>query len=209
MKTALQGVCVRFLCGRLARSFRVSYSAVRIGRFWRCFGLPKDFRRPLFRFFPGFLPIAYGARRIFIVLNDAPIAQRRLTRMDDHHVQYLAKDTKNRRLTPVIYSNQDFVRLLMPHVNDRYVNSMRYFGLLAPRSKVLLTCVFSVLEQQQRPRPTRLGYAESMHRTFGQNPLIGLDGQRLLRVGHIKPLAPKAETNSKTRSGIQSGFARI
>ena len=28
---------------------------------------------------------------------------------------------------------------VMPHVNDRYCNSMRYFGLLAPRSKMLLT----------------------------------------------------------------------
>jgi putative transposase len=120
-------------------------------------------------------------------IRKPPIAQYRLTRIDDCHVQYLVKDTKNRRLTPVIYSNEDFVRLLIPHVNDRYCNSMRYFGLLAPRSKMLLTQVFSVLKQQQRPRPMRLSYAESIHRTFGQNPLIGLDGQPLLRVGHINP----------------------
>src|SRR5437588_9403002 len=57
-------------------------------------------------------------------IRKPPIAQYRLTRTDDHHVQYLAKDTKNRRLTPVIYSNEEFMRLLMPHVNDRYCNSM-------------------------------------------------------------------------------------
>jgi Putative transposase/Transposase zinc-binding domain len=123
-------------------------------------------------------------------IRKPPVAQYRLKRIDDHHVQYRVKDTKNRCLTPVIYSNEEFVRLLMPHVNHRYCNSMRYFGLLAPRSKVLLMQVFSVLKQQQRPRPVRLGYAESIHRTFGQNPLIGLDGQPLLRVGHINPLAP-------------------
>ena len=123
-------------------------------------------------------------------IRKPPIAQYRLTQIDDHHVQYLAKDTKNRRLTPVIYSKEEFVRLLMPHVNDRYWNSMRYFGLLAPRSKTLLTHVFSVLKQEQKPRPVRLRYAESIYRTFGQNPLIGLDGQPLFRVGHIKPLAP-------------------
>jgi hypothetical protein len=123
-------------------------------------------------------------------IRKPPIAQYRLTRIDDHHVQYRVKDTKNRCLTPVIYSNEEFVRLLMPHVNDRYCNSMRYFGLLAPRSKVLLTQVFSVLKQQQRPRPVRLSYAESIYRTFGQNPLIGLDGQPLRRVGHINPSAP-------------------
>jgi len=123
--------------------------------------------------------LLWGSRRF---------AQYRLTRIDAHHVQYRVKDTKNRRLTPVIYSNEEFVRLLMPHVNDRYCNSMRYFGLLAPRSKMLLPKVFSVLKQQQRPRPVRLRYAESIYRTFGQNPLIGLDGQPLLRVGHINPL---------------------
>lgn len=79
---------------------------------------------------------------------------------------------------------------LFRHVNDRYWNSMRYFGLLAPRSKTLLTHVFSVLKQEQKPRPVRLRYAESIYRTFGQNPLIGLDGQPLFRVGHIKPLTP-------------------
>jgi len=82
-----------------------------------------------------------------------PIAQHRLTRIDSHHVQYRAKDTKNRRLIPVTYSNEDFVRLLMPHVNDRYWNSMRYFGLLAPRSKALLRHAFSILKQEQKPRP--------------------------------------------------------
>jgi hypothetical protein len=118
------------------------------------------------------------------------IAQYRLTRIDDHHVQYRVKDTRNRRLTPVSYLNEEFIRLLIPHVNDRYCNSMRYFGLLAPRSKTLLIHVFSVLKQQERPRLVRLSYAESIFRTFGKNPLIGLDGQPLLRVGHINPLAP-------------------
>ena len=121
-------------------------------------------------------------------IRKPPIAQYRLTRVDDHHVRYRVKDTKNRRLTPVIYSNEEFIKLLMPHVIDRYCNSMRYFGLLAPRSKMLLTQVFSVLKQQQRPRPLRLRYAESIFRTFGRNPLIGLDGRPLLRVGHINPL---------------------
>ena len=49
-----------------------------------------------------------------VVTYESLIAQYRLTRIDDHHVQYRVKDTKNRRLTPVIYSNEEFVRLLMP-----------------------------------------------------------------------------------------------
>jgi hypothetical protein len=142
-------------------------------------------------------------------IRKPPIAQYRLTRIDDSHVQYRVKDTKNRCLTPVIYSNEEFVRLLVPHVNDRYCNSMRYFGLLAPRSKMLLTQVFSALKQQQRPRPVRPSYAESIYKTFGHNPLIGLDGQPLHRVGYINPLAPaKTNTNSKpawASTGSSSG----
>jgi hypothetical protein len=122
-------------------------------------------------------------------IRKPPVAQYRISQIDDRRVQYLVKDTKNGCLTPVMYSKEEFVRLLMPHVNDRYSNSMRYFGLLAPRSKTLLTHVFSGLKQEQRPRPVPLRYAESISRTFGQNPLIGLDGQRLFRVGHIKPSA--------------------
>lgn len=120
-------------------------------------------------------------------IRKPPIAQYRLSQIDDYHVQYLVKDTKNKCLTPVIYSKHDFVRLLIPHVNDRYCNSMRYFGLLAPRSRMWLTQVFSVLGQRQRSRPVRLSYGESIRRTFGQDPLIGADGQPLLRVGHLTP----------------------
>lgn len=123
-------------------------------------------------------------------IRKPPIAQYRLSRIDDRNVQYRVKDTKHKRLTPVIYSKEEFVRLLMPHVSDRYCNSMRYFGLLAPRAKMLLVHAFSALKQEQRPQPVRLGYAESIYRTFGKNPLIGLDSQPLVRVGHINPVAP-------------------
>lgn len=129
-------------------------------------------------------------RDLCLQVREVRSAESFLHLIDAHHVQYRVKDTKNRRLTPVIYSNEEFVRLVMPHVNNRYCNSMRYFGLLAPRSKMLLAKVFSVLKQQQTQRPVRLTYAESIYRTFGHNPLIGPDGRPLLRVGHIRPLAP-------------------
>jgi hypothetical protein len=116
-----------------------------------------------------------------------PIAQYRLTRLNDAEVQYLAKDTRNRCLTPVTYTNPEFLALLMPHVADRYCNSMRYFGLLAPRSKCLLSVVFDLLKQKQRAKPTRLSWAMSLNQTFGKDPLIGRDGSVLRRVGRLEP----------------------
>lgn len=122
-------------------------------------------------------------------IRKPPIAQYRLTRISDRGVQYFAKDTKNRCLTPVRYTNEEFVRLLMPHVIDRFENSMRYFGLLAPRSRTLLSAVFALLKQEKFPPPVRLSFADSLYKTFGKNPLIGCDGQRMRWVGRMDSVA--------------------
>ncbi|HET9405632.1 MAG TPA: transposase [Candidatus Sulfotelmatobacter sp.] len=120
-------------------------------------------------------------------IRKPPIAQYRLTRLNEKEVQYLAKDTRQRCLTAVTYTNKEFLALLMPHIVDFYCNSMRYFGLLAPHLKKLLPLVFELLNQQPQTRPPRLSYAESMMRTFGTNPFIGRDGSLLQRVGRIEP----------------------
>ena len=122
-------------------------------------------------------------------IRKPPIAQYRLTRLNAGEVQYLAKDTRKRCLTPVTYTNQEFLALLIPHIADRYCNSMRYFGLLAPRSKRLLPVVFDLLKQKQKPKPARLTWAMSLAQTFGTYPLIGPDGSVLRRVGRIEPVS--------------------
>ena len=122
-------------------------------------------------------------------IRKPPIAQYRLTRLNAGEVQYLAKDTRKRCLTPVTYTNQEFLALLIPHIADRYCNSMRYFGLLAPRSKRLLSVVFDLLKQKQKPKPARLTWAMSLAQTFGTYPLIGPDGSVLRRVGRIEPVS--------------------
>ncbi|HEY7097399.1 MAG TPA: transposase [Terriglobales bacterium] len=119
-------------------------------------------------------------------IRKPPIAQYRLSRLNEEQVQYLAKDTRRRCLTPVTFTNKEFLALLMPHIVDRYCNSMRYFGLLAPQSKRLLSVVFHLLNQQQQPKPRTLSYAELLNETFGINPFIGRDGAVLRRVGRIK-----------------------
>ena len=118
-------------------------------------------------------------------IRKPPIAQYRLTRLSNEEIQYVAKDTKNKCLTPVRYTNQEFLALLMPHILDRYCNSMRYFGLLAPRSKSLLPVVFDLLQQKMSPKPNRLGYAQDLYRTFG-TPLIGRDGYPLMWIGRLE-----------------------
>jgi hypothetical protein len=120
-------------------------------------------------------------------IRKPPIAQYRLTRLNEGQVQYRAKDTRNHCFTEVTYTNREFLALLTPHITDRYRNSMRYFGLLAPRSKCLLSVVFDALNQKQPPKPPRLAWANALAHTFGKDPLIGQDGFRLRRVGRIEP----------------------
>jgi hypothetical protein len=146
------------------------------GRDWNIFiGAPVSKR----------IVVNYSARYI----RKPPISQRRLTRTTDQRIQYLAKNTKGKCLTPVEYANAEFVALLMPHVIDRFCNSMRYFGLLSPRGKTLLSSVFALLKQKKRPRPVRLGWAISRYKAFGTNPLIDRSGQMMCQIGRLGPIA--------------------
>jgi hypothetical protein len=122
-------------------------------------------------------------------IRKPPIAQNRLTLISEKEVQYLAKDTRKNCQTPVFHNNREFVALLIPHVMDRYQNSMRYFGLLAPRSRILLSTVFAILKQARPPRPTRRSFDSSLYETFGENPLVGQDGQLMRWVGRVEPIA--------------------
>src|SRR5205814_909496 len=119
-------------------------------------------------------------------IRKPPIAQYRLTQPNAEEVEYVAKDTRNKCLKPVRYTNHEFLALLMPHIGDRYCNSMRYFGLLAPRCRGLMPLIFDLVHQKMVPKPARLGYALDLYRTFGTNPLIGRDGSSLEWVGRLE-----------------------
>jgi hypothetical protein len=118
-----------------------------------------------------------------------PVAQHRLTVVGNAEVEYLAKDTKNKTFVPRHYIEQDFVDGLMQHVPDRGRHAMRYYGLLAPRSKACTwAAVFLLLRQKQRPHPPRLGWRWLRYRTFGVDPLLDTAGRVMHRVGHLAPL---------------------
>jgi hypothetical protein len=129
--------------------------------------------------------LRYGGRYI----RRPPIAQHRLEKITDREVQYLAKDTKEKRMVRIRYSNEEFVATLAEHVPDRYRHAMRYFELLAPRSKRRTSAaLFALLRQKKHPRPARLSWAESLRRDFGVDPLIDKGGQPMHWVGRLNPL---------------------
>src|SRR5271165_675607 len=101
-------------------------------------------------------------------------------------VQFSLKDKRLKMRVSTEQSPADFVALLAEHVPDRYRNAVRYFGLLAPRSKGrTVATMFLLLGQQRRPRPRRLGWAYSICIHFGIDPLTDSHCQPLRWVGRL------------------------
>jgi Putative transposase/Transposase zinc-binding domain len=116
-----------------------------------------------------------------------PIAQYRFVEITDREVRFSAKDKIGKRRVQISVSPQEFVAMLAEHVPDRYRHAIRYFGLLSPRSKARTsTAIFALLGQRKRSRPRRLGWAFSLRRDFGVDPLIDRRGQPMRWVGRLK-----------------------
>ena len=117
-----------------------------------------------------------------------PIAQRRFTKISDQDVEFWTKDLKEKRVVATRYSVADFLKLLAEHVLDRYMHAIRYFGLLASRSKHRTFLVlFLLLKQAPRPRPQRLSWQESLRKSFGFDPLVDSLGQPMRWVRRLSP----------------------
>jgi len=112
---------------------------------------------------------AYWLKHDGRYIRRPPIAQHRLRRINNDRVEYLARDTRNKRSVPVQYKNEEFVDLLIQHVPDPGRHAMRYFGLLSPRCKARhWAAIFVLLNQQQRPSsPASLAVAPYQDLRYG------------------------------------------
>jgi hypothetical protein len=125
--------------------------------------------------------LAYAGRYI----RRLPISQRRILRVTPDEVVYQSKDTRTHTITENRRRPEELVVMLSLHVLDRYRHSMRYFGLLAPRTKAQTSkAVFALLGQSRRRKPPRQNWAQSMKKHFGVDPLIDSHGQRMRWIGH-------------------------
>jgi Putative transposase/Transposase zinc-binding domain len=118
----------------------------------------------------------YAARYV----RRPPIAKWRILEVADGVVEYVAKDTKGGVLTPARCTLEHFVRLLAPHVPDKYRHAIRYFGILAPRTRgQMYAALFLSLGQEQRPRPQRLSWRDALLKYFRVDPMIDSFGQEM------------------------------
>jgi hypothetical protein len=117
-----------------------------------------------------------------------PLAQHKLRPSDDNSIAFETYDKTMQETIIVEMSGHEFISRLGAQVPDRYRHAVRHFGLLAPRARCgLYDVFFKLLGQMRRPRPPRLGWAERIWTTFGRDPLLDSQGQRMYRSGRLKP----------------------
>jgi len=130
--------------------------------------------------------LGYAARYI----RRPPIAQHRFQEIDGPVVKFLTKDTKTKEMVLDEIPKDEFIRIMADQVPDRYRHSVRYYGLLAPRSRSrVFAIMFKLLGQTRRPRPRRMSWAAMILKYFGRNPLLDSSGKLMKYIGHYFPIA--------------------
>src|SRR5689334_21876285 len=129
--------------------------------------------------------LGYAARYI----RRPPIAQHRFQEIRPV-VKFWTKDTATKETVLDELPKEQFIQILADHVPDKHVHSVRYYGLLAPRSRSrAFAIMFKLLGQKRRPRPRRLSWEEMILKYFGRNPRIDSRGQMMQHVGQYFPAA--------------------
>jgi Putative transposase/Transposase zinc-binding domain len=117
-----------------------------------------------------------------------PIAQYRITSLENGTVTFWYKDKRLRRRVYVQCSLQQFVKRWEQHVPERYQHAVRSFGLFGPRAVgEISAAVMAILKQEPRPRPKPRRWAESIKRDYGRDPLLDDTGQRMRWARRIAP----------------------
>jgi hypothetical protein len=117
-----------------------------------------------------------------------PIAQRRIMSVTEEAVIFTAKNKRLGRDELISLTPEAFVHQLGQHIQDRYRHSMRYFGLLAPRTQHLAKfSVFIALNQQIRPKARRLAWREALKKYFNKDPLLDSQGNQMRWSRRIGP----------------------
>ena len=115
-----------------------------------------------------------------------PIAQNRFRKIGRQEIRFVTKDTRTKQMVMTRYTTADFLATLADHVPDRYRHNIRHFGLLAPRTKARThDTVFALLGQERRDKPRRLSWAASFRKSFGVDPLLDEQGDRMHWVGRL------------------------
>lgn len=131
--------------------------------------------------------LGYAARYI----RRPPIAQHRFRKIDESVIKFATKDTVSKEIVLDEFPRKEFLQMFADQVPDKYLHSIRYYGLLAPRTRNrALTILYRLLGQKRRVRPRPLSWAELIKKSFGWNPLVDGHGQPMRFLGKYFPAVP-------------------
>jgi hypothetical protein len=151
--------------------------------------LQEQYRRPWIIYISPHMSKAKFLRYAGRYVRRPPIPLNHILKITNREVRFLAKDTRAKRRVELVWPKEMFVAALAQHLPDRYLHAMRYFGLLAPRSKRrTFAALLVLLKQEKRLRPARLGWADSLWRDFRVSPLVDRSGEPMLWVGRREPM---------------------
>ena len=126
-----------------------------------------------------------------------PIAQHRFRAISRQEIRFVTRDTRTKRAVETTFTPAEFLTTLADHIPDRYRHNIRYFGLLAPRVKGRThDSVFALLGQERLGRPPRLPWAGSLKKSFGIDPLLDREGQRMRWVRRVSTLPSGSDQRS-------------
>jgi len=116
-------------------------------------------------------------------LRRLPIAEYKISSYDGERVQFWFIDKKTEKRVIQDCSAREFIDLLIGQLPDRYRHGVRYYGLLAPRSKgrefeVFLAC----LGKRRRPRPRRTPWRTLIWIKYRRDPLRASNGEIMKKV---------------------------
>jgi hypothetical protein len=126
-----------------------------------------------------------------------PMADYRIQGWDKDNVRFLWRDKKRSgAVREEIIPVHLFISRFIDQIPDKGMHCVRYFGLLSPQARVCWYEAFLRLLPTPRPQPVRrLGWASSVRRTFGRDPLIDSAGNRMARTGYLPPANKRASAD--------------
>jgi hypothetical protein len=118
-----------------------------------------------------------------------PISQRRILSVTETEVVYERKITRNHSWEETRSEPAALITLLAQHIPDHYKHSMRYFGLLAPRSKhTTSAAMFLAIGHRPKVRLPRIPWRSSLVSLFGVDPLRTAEGREMQWIRRSKPI---------------------
>ena len=119
-----------------------------------------------------------------------PLAQHHILSVTDQAITFRYHDLEKKCQVMQTLSPAEFVVKLAEHVPDRYKRTIRYFGLLSPRTKAQKSAaVLAILGLQRQHRHRKLRWREAIWVTFRRDPLRDSRGQTMRWIARRKPAA--------------------